>query len=714
MIAAVSDFPSAGWAALDRVRSPAARAIARAFTPPPDLEIWEWADENVMLQNEDAAEPGEYRSAKTPWTRRVQELMRNPFMLVWNYTGARWQRVPVHEVSVQKSSQSGFSEACLNGIRWRATYRPCNVIYAIDSADEGKKIARRLLRSFKFLDQSIFTGDPDDIKTLEFKLRGMELFFYGSFTEGKFANKQAPLRIADEVEEHGGKGTLDNLQSRGKGASDGGLQINLSKPKLKDGPINRAFLAGNREEFFVPCPHCQMMQPLTFSSEEMDLPFDEEVDEVRDEATGEILGLMPRPLPLGEKRKFKTGRVVFEHCRNLLGQWDELKILNETFYECANPACVADPAHHGRISEGSKRWMIDRGTWRPMVLDGSPGVVSQHFNDLYSEDNSVTWGRLAVTWNKRKREGTEGLKSFLNHFLGKVWSESAAVTTANDITANIAGKTCWFVDAENSEGMPVRHVFTDEASADRLATLRIARGLPTPVLRSACPPYRRGQIPFRCYRQSERAPGTLLVGSDVGGRYSKWAAIAVAENLRDVAVIDWGTELDHAGVLQLILTRRWKMADGTASLVCIKAFMDAHFDTKEVYKTCLASKGLIIPTQHIGGAAAQNIKLWAFTHVATYHDKFKQLVANKQRAHDALYIERVQKKRKRIWFPIDVEEDPEFVEEMCGEEQEEDSRGRMVWKDPAPRPNHYGDSVGAAITGLDFLTRDLQPAAASN
>ncbi len=33
-------------------------------------------------------------------------------------------------------------------------------------------------------------------------------------------------------------------------------------------------------------------------------------------------------------------------------------------------------------------------------------------------------------------------------------------------------------------------------------------------------------------------------------------------------------------------------------------------------------------------------------------------------------------------------------------------RGRMVWKDPAPRPNHYGNSFGAADTGRYFLTRD--------
>jgi hypothetical protein len=690
--------------------SPASRALARSFTPPPDLDIWAWADENVMLHNEDAAEPGEYRSAKTPWTRRLQELIRRPFMLMWNFTSQQWQRVPVHEVSVQKSSQSGYSEGALNGIRWRASFRPCNVIYAIDSAGEAEKIAKRLLRSLQLLDPAIFTGNPNDIKSLFFKLRGMDLYFYGSGAEGKFANKQAPLRVNDEVEEHQFTTTADNLDSRGKTSEHGGFQINLSKPKFKGGPISKLFLAGNQEEFFVPCPHCRLMQPLTFFPKEMDVPFSEEIDEIRDEQTGAVIARMPRPLPLGEKRKMKTGRIVFDHCRNLLGKWDQLRILQEAYYECANPACVADPNVKGRIYEGSsKRWMIDRGAWMPMVLDGTPGVVSQHFSDLYSEDSSVTWGRLVIRWLALKKKGTEGMRTFYNHYLGEVWSEQGSVTTSEVILSNIAGRTLFFVDSTGSDGNPVRSIFNDEPSAARLADQNAARGMPTPVIRSVCPPYKRGTIPFELYKQHPRSPGTILLGSDVGGVYAKWAAIAVAANLMDCALIDWGTALDPEEILRLMLTRTWKNLDGTPVRI-LRGFIDARHRTKEVYQSCLASRGVLIPVMGVGGAAAQSIKLWSYHSVPTYSDRMKQLDFNKQRSLDSTYIERFQKKRKRMWVPTDVEEDPELVEELCGEEQEENKKGQMVWKDPAPRPNHYGDCVAEAVTGLDFLTRDLRPA----
>jgi len=121
----------------------------RAFADPPSEEIWEWADENVWLANEDAAEPGPYRSAKTTWTRRLQELFRHPYRYCYDRAAKQWVPVRISKIIVQKSSQSGFSEACFNGIRWRATFRPRNVIFAIDSEAEAKKVARRVLRSLQ-------------------------------------------------------------------------------------------------------------------------------------------------------------------------------------------------------------------------------------------------------------------------------------------------------------------------------------------------------------------------------------------------------------------------------------------------------------------------------------------------------------------------------------------------------------------------------------
>lgn len=675
-------------------RSLVARALSRAFTPPPDLEIWEWADRTVLLQNEDAAEPGEYRSSKTPWTRRLQEIIRNPMMWVWSWKDEKYVQVAVTEFSSQKSSQSGYSEAALNGIRWFVSFRPRNTIYAIDSADEARKIARRLLRSFKFLDQSIFTGDPDDIKTLEFQLRGMELFFYGSFSSGKFANKQAPFTISDEVEEHG-KFVLGDLASRKK-TSTGGLQINLSKPKLKDGPINRAFLRGNQEEFFVPCPHCGHNQFLTFFPEERDVPFCDFNDLI--EVSPGVL--MPRPLPLGQTRKLKTGRFVFEHCKNLLGKWDRLRVQNETYYECASCQGVIEEAH--------KRWMLDRGMWLPLEIGNSPGIVSQHISDFYSEDELSSFGKIADEYIEACHESHERLQSFLNHRCGKAWAEEANSTQASDILANVAGRSLWFVDSPNTEGQIVRNIFHDEPSAERLAAANLDRGVETIPIFSACPPYTRRTIPWDPYRVRPGAPPTLILGSDVGGNYARWCVLAIHKNLSDAAVIDWGEELDPDSIRELTINKSWPLRLTGEQCRIANGWIDARWRPGDVYKACLASRGVLIPTKGLGGAAAVTVKLWSYVHVTSYHARFRELHYNDQRAKDALYIDRIKKMRRRLWFPADVENDETFMEEMCAERQKQDRRGKWIWDEDISAPNHYGDCVKEAILGLDFMTRNVR------
>lgn len=653
-----------------------------------------------MLLSEDAAEPGEYRSTKTPWTRRLQELIKNPVTWVWDWGRMEYVLTPVSEVNVKKSSQSGYSEACLNGVRWFVSYRPRNTIYAIDSADEAKKIARRLLRSFKFLDPSIFTGDPDDIKTLEFQLRGMELFFYGSFSKGKFANKQAPFLISDEVEEHG-QFILGDLASRKK-TSTGGLQINLSKPKLKSGPITQAFNRGNQEEFFAPCPHCGQLQYRTFFPTERDVPFHpfKDRNDLIEMPDGTF---MPKPLPLGEVRKMKTGRFVFDHCKNLLGKWDLLRVLNETYYECAE--C------HGVIDRSHKRWLLDNALWLPMVIDNAPSVVSQHMSDFYSEDELSSEGQIATEYIEAKRGSTQAKQDFRNHRCGEAWSEEANKTQIEDIKNNLAGRSVWFVDAPNSEGQVIRNIFYNQESAARLSKANADRGVDAPVIHSACPAYRRGTIPFEPFRRDlgggRQGPPTLILGSDVGGNYARWVVLAVHKNIRDAALIDWGEELDPDSICLLAMGKTWPIIHGNEQCRITSGWIDARHRPSDVYKACLRSRGILIPTKGLGGAAALNVKMWTYVHVPSYHERFCELHYNDQRAKDMLYTDRIKRMRSRLWFPVDAPDDERLMEEMCAESQREDKKGKLYWPDDATN-NHYGDSVKEAMLGLNYMTREIR------
>lgn len=355
--------------------------VARIFAVRPTETIWEWADrDNVFLDATMAAEPGYYRSAKTPHTRRIQELCQRPWRLV------RGKLVRVRKIVVKKSSQTGYTEAVLNVIRWFARFSPRNVIYAIDTAEEAANIRDRLANT---LADEALTGDADDLKKLKLTLKHMLVWFYGSFSKGKFANKQAPFGVVDEAEQHeNGKRSVGDVESRSK-KSEEGLTVVISKPEEKDGVIDDEHSKGNQEIYLVPCPFCGTYQELTL-----------------------------------EKLKF-------DHCKTLLDEWDLDRVLHDTAIECAGTYCKR------LIPESYKHWMCgvdennrERGHWFA-THEGDPKcdpeVVSQEINDLYDiccsvENSPVSWGRLAIKIIQTKGD-REGRKVVWTQNFARVWEE---------------------------------------------------------------------------------------------------------------------------------------------------------------------------------------------------------------------------------------------------------------------------------------------------
>jgi hypothetical protein len=761
-----SDFPAF-------VRGMIAAAIMRAFTPPPDKPIFEWADENVWLYSEDAAEPGQYRSVKTVWTRRLQEIYRKPFMWCWDWTAGKWRKIRVTEVDCQKSTQSGFTEAILNVIRWLVSFVARNVIYLVDSQDQGKKIARRLLRSLTRLDPGIFSGDPDDIKALEFILRGMEIIFGGSFSGTTTAQKQAPVVVSDEIEEHklpAGDDTsaTRNLKYRKK-TSAGGMQFNLGKPKLNGGPIDRLFRRGDQEEFHVACPHCHYLQPVIPAMQkscsentDLDSPFSDrfqiiqvETEQVIAEISALELGqskslrglastiegfndsanyvALPLPLPLGQTRKIRTGKLVYKHCRDLLGGWDMMRVLHDTYFECGNcKQRIEESEKHRLALEACDRFDIvapdsapsltGQSTlaapmlgWLPTAL-GSPGVVSQHMGDMLSLNEESAWGEIARQIIDAKAEGRSELQGVINNIFGNTWREELTQTAHDDIRANVAGKDYYFLDVQTDRGTK-REVFDSEAVAQQTRDIILAGGNDCgAVLPSFCKPYKRGNIPFQ--------PAALILGSDVGGNYARWVLTAACANLIDAAVIDWGDELGSEDIAQIVLDQTWPCLDDGKRRRISYGFIDSHWDTARVLKSCWhvfqQRRGhILIPVAMIGGAAARGQRVWSYEPIATYrgvhyqNKTFKKLGYNFKEAMNDVFITCIQRKIRRIWYPAELgrpdrdltSEERQFIEEQCNDRLIEDKHGRKLWQDPPPGPNHYGSALKNAITGLRFLTR---------
>jgi hypothetical protein len=78
--------------------------------------------------------------------------------------------------------------------------------------------------------------------------------------------------------------------------------------------------------------------------------------------------ILPVPLPLGKTRKIKTGKLCYHHCKDLLGGWDMLRVLNDTYFECGN--CKQ------RIDESDKhRLALEAADRDPQMLGWLPTAI---------------------------------------------------------------------------------------------------------------------------------------------------------------------------------------------------------------------------------------------------------------------------------------------------------------------------------------------------
>ncbi len=319
-----------------------------AFRGIPDVPVWEWADENVYFSASMAAEHARYISAEAPWAREWQDLPRQK---------------GVHEAAMMKSSQTGATESVLNVIRWMPDNWPGNVGYIINSIQKAKRIGKvRLRETLLECAEDQVSDDPNDTAICNIILKNMEITISGSGSANAFRETWYRLGVLDEPEDHetqaDGTTSYDNIQSRFTTVSDSMLYV-IGKPQEKGGIIHRCYLKGSQEKFLVPCPRCGRRIELIFEN------------------------------------------LRYSHCKDLIGQWDLIQVLEETFYECQ--LCG------GRIEEKEKRAMVQAGIWVPTperfreTLEGravmaEPGVRSFHISDLYSLFPKVRWGILAKKW----------------------------------------------------------------------------------------------------------------------------------------------------------------------------------------------------------------------------------------------------------------------------------------------------------------------------
>lgn len=315
------------------------------FRERPKEPVWQWAGKNVWLGDKMSPQPKLYDPEQTPWAKEWHQL---PMM------------EDVREAWVMKCSRSSFTESGLNIIRYMPENWPGNVLFAINSREEAKKVSKtRLKDTLKASAGAKLTDNPDDVSTHHISLLNMDIVVSGSGAAGPFMQTWYRFIVLDELENHEDHTqettTVDRARSRLVGVADGKI-YGGSKPELAGGVIDLQYIRGSQKKWLVPCPRCERRIEL----------------------------LMPY--------------IRFAHCKERDG-WNLARVMAEAYYQCQ--LC------NNSIFEHEKWAMINAGEWVPTpsserrrppsgnAVAAEPGVESYHISDLYSLWTDLTWGFLA-------------------------------------------------------------------------------------------------------------------------------------------------------------------------------------------------------------------------------------------------------------------------------------------------------------------------------
>ena len=334
-------------------------AWGNGLRPDPDLTVSEWADRHRKLASRASAEPGRYRTSRTPYMREIMDKLS--------------PGDPAERVVFMKAAQVGATEAGNNWIGFAIHQAPGPMLAVQPTVELAKRNSRQ--RIDPLIDESpelrarVQPARSRDAGNtmLSKEFSGGVLIMTGANSAVGLRSTPARYLFLDEVDaypasadEEGDPVTL--AEARSLTFAHRRKVFLVSTPTIKGlSRIEREYEASDQRRFFVPCPHCGEMQWLKF-------------ERLR-----------------WEKGKPETAEY---HCES-----------------CEAP-----------IAEHHKTAMLNAGEWRATATAADPATVGYHLSALYSPIGWLSWARIARSW-EAAQGSDEAIKAFRNTVLGETWQE---------------------------------------------------------------------------------------------------------------------------------------------------------------------------------------------------------------------------------------------------------------------------------------------------
>jgi phage terminase large subunit GpA-like protein len=336
------------------------RAWGGGLTPDPLLTVSEWADRYRMLSSRAAAEPGRYRTKRTPYMKEIMDALSPGH--------------PAQRIVFMKGAQTGGTEAGNNLLGFIIHQAPGPALAVQPTVELAKRNSRQ--RIDPLIEES--PALRDKVKPARSRDAGNTMLskeFAGGILIMTGANSAVGLRstparyiFLDEVDAYPASADEEGdpvslAEARSLTFAHRRKVFLVSTPTIRGlSRIEREYEASDQRRYFVACPHCGNPQWLKF-------------ERLR-----------------WAKGKPETAAYACEGCETPIAE------------------------HH-------KTAMLEAGEWRATATSADPSTIGFHLSALYSPVGWLSWERIARAW-EAAQGSDEAIRAFRNTILGETWVET--------------------------------------------------------------------------------------------------------------------------------------------------------------------------------------------------------------------------------------------------------------------------------------------------
>ena len=245
---------------IQRLNSAIRKAIS-GIKPPDNLTVTEWANKKRRLSPESSAEPGPWRTYRTPYLQEPMDAFTDP---------------KIRRIVLVAASQVGKSEFLNNVIGYIIDEDPGSILFihptTIDAKDYSKLRIAPMFRDCITLKRKV--ADPksrDSGNTiLQKAFPGGILTMCGSTEAHSLASKPIRYIMGDERDRWalsaGAEGDPWELARARQITFYNSKAIEVSTPTIKNASaIESSYVIGTMEHWCIACPHCGEYHNIVFS-----------------------------------------------------------------------------------------------------------------------------------------------------------------------------------------------------------------------------------------------------------------------------------------------------------------------------------------------------------------------------------------------------------------------------------------------------------------